>query len=120
MLAGPVHDASWARLRQLLAYKAERAGAQLIEVDPRNTSQECSGCGVIVKKDLSVRVHDCGTVLDRDHNAALNILRKAVVGLEALNVGHQSERAPWNIGSNAETLPNRIRYMVSLKVGSSR
>lgn len=100
VLAKPVHDASWGRLRQLLAYKAEKAGAQLIEIDPRNTSQACSCCGVIVPKTLSVRVHECtncGTVLDRDHNAAINILRLGVVAQGALNVGQWPERAPGNI-----------------------
>lgn len=100
MLAKSVHDASWGRLRQLLAYKADRAGCALIEVDPRYTSQACSGCGVIVKKELSERVHDCadcGTVLDRDHNAALNILRKGVVALGELNVTGCGERARGNI-----------------------
>jgi putative transposase len=44
-------------------------------VDPRGTSQECSGCGAVVKKGLGVRVHACacGLVLDRDTNAAINI-----------------------------------------------
>ena len=78
--------ASWGRLAFQLDYKAEEAGRQLVKVDPRNTSQMCSGCGVIpsVKKDLTVRQHscpDCGLVLDRDHNAALNILKR---GLEQI------------------------------------
>ena len=75
--------ASWGRLAFQLDYKAEEAGRQLVKVDPRHTSQMCSGCGVLptVKKDLSVRQHrcpDCGLVLDRDHNAALNILRRGL------------------------------------------
>ncbi len=101
MLAKPIQEASWATLTHMLAYKAEKAGALVIAVDPRNTSQACSGCGVIVKKALADRVHsctDCGLVLDRDHNAAINILRKAVAGLEAHNVAQWSERAPGNIG----------------------
>lgn len=99
MLAKSVHDASWGRLRLLLTYKAARAGCELIEVDPRYTSQACSGCGVIAKKELSERVHDCadcGTVLDRDHNAALNILRKAVAGLGEHNAPI-AERARRNL-----------------------
>lgn len=99
-LAKSVHDASWGMLRQMLAYKAERAGIELIEVNPRNTSQACSCCGVIVPKTLSTRIHECmecGTVLDRDHNAAINILRLAVAGQGALNVAGYGERAPRNI-----------------------
>ena len=58
-------------------YKAESAGKQVILVNPQNTSQICSDCGNTVKKSLSVRTHrcSCGLVLDRDINAAINILR---------------------------------------------
>jgi putative transposase len=88
-LAKDVHDASWARFVSMLRYKAERAGAKLVEVDPRNTSQECSGCGMKVPKDLSVRRHDCphcGLSVDRDINAARNILNRAGVGPGLHNV----------------------------------
>lgn len=100
MLARSVHDASWGRFRQMLAYKAEWAGCELIEVDPRNTSQACSGCGVIVPKTLAHRRHycpHCGTDLDRDHNAAINILRLAVVGQGALKTADCRISAPGNI-----------------------
>jgi len=75
------HDAGLGELRQLLAYKAEDAGRRMVAVNPHNTSQMCSGCGIIVPKDLSVRVHkcpSCGLVLDRDVNAARNILQLAL------------------------------------------
>jgi len=81
-LAKSIYDAGWATLNEFLAYKAESAGRQLIKVDPRNTTQACSGCGVIVPKDLNQRWHecpDCGLSLDRDVNAARNILARAVV-----------------------------------------
>jgi putative transposase len=47
---------------------------------PHYTSQDCSGCGKRVKKSLSTRTHICegGLVLCRDHNATINILRKAL------------------------------------------
>lgn len=73
------HDASLGMFRQMLDYKAVEASTQLIAVDPKNTSQACAGCGLIVKKSVSVRVHDCpdcGILLDRDINAALNILAR--------------------------------------------
>jgi len=63
-----------------LAYKAEYAGGKVIEVNPRGTSQQCSGCGTIVEKKLSQRFHDCPHCklkLHRDHNAARNILFRA-------------------------------------------
>lgn len=99
MLAKSIHDVSWATFVSMIAYKAERAGKHLIKVDPRFTTQACSSCGAIVPKTLSVRTHDCqhcGTLLDRDHNAALNVLRKGVLALEALNVAQWGERALGN------------------------
>jgi len=75
------HQAAWGCLNQMLSYKAEEAGRQLIQVDPRGTSQTCSACGRIVAKTLDVRRHvcPCGLDLDRDHNAALNILQRALL-----------------------------------------
>jgi putative transposase len=75
------HDAGFGLFRQMLEYKAESAGIQLIAVNPSNTTQARSGCASIVPKGLSVRVHacpDCGLVLDRDVNAARNILALAL------------------------------------------
>lgn len=87
-LAKSIADASWSKLFELTSYKAENAGRKMIQVNPRNTSQNCSGCGKTVKKDLSVRIHNCtncGLILNRDRNAAINIL---TLGLESL--GNQS------------------------------
>jgi putative transposase len=70
-------DAGWGMFQQFCLYKAEEAGRTVLFVNPRYTSQLCSGCGSIVKKDVSERWHscECGCELDRDHNAAINILR---------------------------------------------
>ncbi|TMH84825.1 MAG: IS200/IS605 family element transposase accessory protein TnpB [Betaproteobacteria bacterium] len=87
-LARSIADASWSRFVSMLEYKAEKAGAHLVRVDPRNTSQKCSGCGELVLKSLAVRTHSCPScalAIDRDHNASLNILR-AGIGAGALNV----------------------------------
>ena len=76
-----IADVAWGRLVQYTSFKAEEAGRTVARVDPRQTTQMCSGCGEIVSKDLSVRVHDCphcGLVLDRDENAALNILARGL------------------------------------------
>ncbi|HEX7619979.1 MAG TPA: transposase, partial [Anaerolineales bacterium] len=78
------HDAGLGALRQMHEYKAEEAGVQVVTVNPRHTSQACSGCGSKVLKELSDRVHncpDCGLVLDRDVNAARNILNLAFPNL---------------------------------------
>ena len=87
MLARDVNDAGWSTFTRLLIEKAERAGRLVVKVDPRYTSQACSGCGVIVPKALGVRVHDCpdcGLRLDRDVNAAKNVLHRAVTRPDAL------------------------------------
>lgn len=76
-LSRAAHDISLGMFREILGYKAIKAGVTVVAVNPRNTSQICNCCGVIVPKDLSVRVHSCphcGFTVDRDVNAALNIL----------------------------------------------
>jgi len=80
-LARDVHDASWSTLLGMIDYKASKGGGHAVGVDPRGTSQECSGCGEIVRKSLSQRTHrctSCGLVLDRDVNAAINIRRRGL------------------------------------------
>lgn len=77
-LSKHIADAAWNKLITTTTYKAEWAGKRVVLVNPNGTSQICSGCGQVVQKDLSERVHSCpscGLTLDRDHNAALNILR---------------------------------------------
>ena len=80
-------DAGWGMFTSMCTCKAEEAGRTLIKVSPKFTSQICSQCGTIRKKDLSERWHscDCGAELDRDVNAAINILvrgQKALVGTQ--------------------------------------
>jgi putative transposase len=80
-LSKSISDAGWGMFRNMLAYKSEKHGGVLIKVEPHYTSQDCSSCGQRVKKSLSVRTHictKCGTVLDRDYNASLNILQKGI------------------------------------------
>jgi putative transposase len=74
-----ISDAAWSQFVAVLTYKAENAGAKVVAVDARNTSQNCSECGQAVPKTIGVRVHSCtcGYVADRDENAARNILRRA-------------------------------------------
>ena len=86
-----IHDAGWSQFVQLCAYKAAWAGRTLVQVDPTYTSQICSGCGAVVKKNLSERWHscECGCELDRDTNAAINILYAAY---QQLSVGTRPTR----------------------------
>jgi putative transposase len=79
-LANSVSDAGWSQFLNILAFQAASAGKRVVAVPPADTSQRCSGCGVLVAKGLSVRWHACpdgGTSLHRDQHAALNILRLA-------------------------------------------
>lgn len=78
-LAKSISDAAWGTFMQFTSYKAANAGKEVRFAYPNGTSQDCSGCGRPVKKSLSVRVHKCpycGLNLDRDVNAAINILRR--------------------------------------------
>ena len=81
-LSKSISDASWATFFKWCADIAERDGLHFHQVDPKNTSQTCSCCGQKSEKKLSLAIRTfhcqfCGTSLDRDHNAALNILFKA-------------------------------------------
>jgi putative transposase len=99
-LSRAISDAGWSGFLLTVRHKAECAGVAIVEVDPRGTSQQCSECGAEVRKDLSVRRHDCphcGLSLHRDENAARNILARGLlarIGPAGLNVGHQAKRAP--------------------------
>ena len=81
-LALSISDASWSIFREWLEYFGSIFNKEIVAVDPKFTSQDCSSCGQRVKKSLSTRTHQCscGTVLCRDHNAALNILNKGTGG----------------------------------------
>lgn len=79
-LAKSISDVSWGAFFEITRIKAERAGRAFEKVDARYTSQDCSACGHRQKMPLAIRVYECGEcgmVLDRDHNAALNIRRSA-------------------------------------------
>jgi putative transposase len=90
-LAKSIADAAWSQLVTFTSYKAENPGRRVVQVNSRNTSKLCSGCGELVDKDLRVRIHHCrgcGLTLDRDHNAAINIL---ALGLQS--IGRQTMEA---------------------------
>lgn len=74
-------DSGMGQFVKILTDKAESAGRLVVAVDPRNTSQQCSDCGTIVKKTLKERWHSCscGAQYHRDHNAARNVLQRGVV-----------------------------------------
>ncbi len=79
-LAKSINDAGWYQFRKWLEHFGVKFGKITVAVNPAYTSQECSNCGTHVKKSLSMRTHicQCGFVLDRDWNAAINILKLAL------------------------------------------
>jgi len=79
-----IMDVAWTQFTSMTVGKAAEAGRTVILVDPRDTSKMCSHCSKLVTKTLSTRTHtcpQCGLVMDRDKNAALNILHR---GLQTL------------------------------------
>ncbi len=94
-LAKSINDASWYQFHVWVEYFGKVFKRVTVAVNPQYTSQECSSCGVIVKKTLSTRTHvcSCGCVLDRDENAARIILSRGLgtvghIGTSALDVGN--------------------------------
>ncbi|NEP25271.1 MAG: transposase [Moorea sp. SIO1F2] len=100
-LAKSINDAGWYQFREWLEYFGQKFGRITVAVNPAYTSQNCSNCGEVVKKSLSTRTHTCkcGCQLDRDHNAAKNILTRALS-----TVGHTGTyQNAW--GDLSSTLP---------------
>ncbi|HAJ61640.1 MAG TPA: transposase, partial [Cyanobacteria bacterium UBA8543] len=94
-LAKSISDAAWTTFRTWVEYFGKVFGVVTVAVPPHYTSQNCSNCGKVVKKSLSVRTHvchHCGHTQDRDWNAARNILEK---GLST--VGHIGTHASGDI-----------------------
>jgi putative transposase len=94
-LAKQVRDAGWAAFFLITANKAESAGRVFEKVEAWGTSQECSGCGEVVRKGRHVRVHQCprcGLVLDRDTNAARNVKGRGTAFVEGRAAGSPEKR----------------------------
>ena len=105
-LAKSIHDAGWGTFISWVKAYGLMHNVPVIAVAPQFTSQECSACGALVKKSLSVRTHictSCGVVLDRDLNAALNILVKAL----ACTLGHR-ETSSSEENASGQTASTRL------------
>ena len=90
-LAKDIHDAAWSQFFDRLVYKAECAGRTVVKVNPAYTSQTCSNCGhrhVMELKDRDFTCSCCGFGMDRDLNAAINILR---LGLQSLGLSIEAQ-----------------------------
>jgi putative transposase len=119
-LAKSISDASWYKFTQWLRYFAKVYGVAVVAVPPDNTTINCSNCGAKVQKTLSVRTHkchQCGLVLDRDCNAARNILAKGInllgeylnsteghSGSEPKRLKARGETDLWLLNGNAQLL----------------
>ncbi len=93
-LAKSISDASWGKFVELLKYKADWYGRELVKIGKFfPSSKTCSNCGNI-KKDLTLKdriyqCNSCGATLDRDYNASLNILEE---GLKMLKKNCRDDR----------------------------
>ena len=88
-LAKSVLDASWGQFITIIEAVAVKCGVRVVKVNPHGTSQDCSSCSTKVPKTLSVRTHECpkcGLVMDRDENAAINILNRALEELQMVGL----------------------------------
>ena len=96
-LGKSILDAAWGQFLFRCSYKAENAGVTVIQGNPSGTSIDCSRCGEPVPKTLSDRIHKCpkcGLTIDRDENAARNVLMRALMNLStpgAVGVGTCTE-----------------------------
>ncbi|NEO21094.1 MULTISPECIES: transposase [unclassified Moorena] len=120
-LAKSINDAGWYQFRKWLEHFGQKFGRVTVAVNPAYTSQNCSDCGEVVKKSLSTRTHicQCGCQLGRDHNAAINILNRALG-----TVGHTGTWVidPNPCGELTSTLPDSglVEQVGSLKQESPR
>jgi putative transposase len=130
-LAKSINDAGWYQFRKWLEHFGIKFGKITIAVNPALTSQECSSCGTIVKKSLSVRTHvcKCGFVLDRDWNAAINILKLALsttghVGTWVIDrrwcseVSSEQGSAVEDPNASGDSTSTRVGAILSEQVGS--
>lgn len=115
-LAKSINDAGWYQFRKWLEYFGVKFSKITVAVNPAYTSQECSSCGAMVKKSLSTRSHicECGFVLDRDWNAAINILKLALSTVGHTGTWMDADRSrsidPNALGDSTATHVGEILY----------
>ena len=102
-LAKSIYDVAWGKFLAILEAVALRSGVHFVKVSPHTTTIDCSQCGTKVPKTLSVRLHECPKCLlelDRDENAAVNILHKGLtaVGLTVAAYRRLSGYTPDEVG----------------------
>ena len=108
-LAKSIADASWGELIKNTIYKAERAGKYCVKVNPKNTSKKCSKCGNIMEEqtldDREYSCTYCGLTMDRDDNAAVNVLHagfkkifSTFIIMKPKKIRHKKKRIPTDCG----------------------
>jgi putative transposase len=114
-LAKSINDAGWYQFRRWLEYFGIKFGRITVAVNPAYTSQACSSCGSLIEKSLSTRTNacECGFVLDRDWNAAINILELALS-----TTGHVGT---WVVDPNAsgDSTSTQVGAILLKQVGSA-
>jgi transposase, IS605 OrfB family, central region len=109
-------SAAWDTFTTLLEYKCKREGTHFVEVEPAGTTKECASCGVASDKPLWVREHSCpacGFEMDRDANAALNILSR---GFETRGLGQSEAQRLWRLRSLCS--PHQVVLMLWMESAS--
>ncbi len=101
-LAKSITDAGWTQFRSWIEYYGWKMGKITIAVQPHYTSQDCPKCVHRVKKSLSTRTHacECGCVLDRDHAAAIQILKKGLNTVGHTGIYALGDLPSWAIGAS--------------------
>jgi putative transposase len=114
-LAKSINDAGWYQFRKWLEYFGVKFSKVTVALSPAYTSQECSLCGTLVKKSLSMRTHacKCGFVLDRDWNAAINILKLALstTGHVGTWINHPNASGDWTSTLAGAILSGQVESM---------
>lgn len=114
-LAKSINDVSWYQFRIWLEYFVQVFEKITVAVKPQYSSQECSSCGESVEKTLSTRTHvcKCGCVLDRDENAARNILSRGLG-----TVGHTGTFGLEPSSALGESVPTLVGEILPQQTGS--
>ena len=101
-LSKSIADVGWSLFRSWLEYFGHKYGKTTVAVPPHYTSQDCSECGARIKKSLSTRTHvcSCGCVMDRDANAAINILQRGLSTAGHVGIYAIGDLPSWAVGEN--------------------
>lgn len=114
-LAKSIYDVAWGKFLTILEAVALRCSVHFVKVSPHGTTVDCSSCSTKVPKTLSIRLHQCpkcGLELDRDENAAINILYKGLttVGLTVAACGRLSGCTPDEAGMPGSDIRKLVLY----------